>query len=198
MSVATVSFDLVNMDGRRIRFSRDDERVVVRALGTESSRTLDLPAARQMFHQMDNHGFAPASESDSATIASFFGESASSAAPELGHLVIVVRDLPAAIRFYQEALGLTLRERLPYRASFTNGGATVDLVAKDADPILGLAAQETLPVLHVRNLAAVTQRLAATRSPAGNNSGRTERSLLGARPIALCRDPEGHALLLSE
>jgi catechol 2,3-dioxygenase-like lactoylglutathione lyase family enzyme len=186
----TLTLDIVHMDGRRIRFRRDDGSVVVHALGTDASRTLDVTAARRFYEQLEARGFSPVAEAGSPDAAAFFAGTVRTAPAELNRVVILVRDLGAQVRFYEQALGAAPRERDATHAIF-GGSFGIELRALAALPSLAAAGQTVLPVLQVsdrRAAAALLAAAGATVQPGGS----------GPAPFTVVSDPEGHVWLLVE
>jgi catechol 2,3-dioxygenase-like lactoylglutathione lyase family enzyme len=185
-----LSLDLVHIDGRRIRFRREGGSVVVHALGTAASRTLDVAAARQAYERLVAQGFTPADD-DHVDPAALFEGGAAPSGGAVTRLVLLVGDLDAQATFYERVLGLPLRERRPDRASFAAGGVAVELVRRPANLAAVDGGRETLPVLVVDDLAAVRRGLEA--------AGVTvqDAALAGLAEVAalLWRDPEGRPWL---
>lgn len=190
MVPAALSLDLVHIDGRRIRFRREGGAVVVHALGTNASRTLDVGAARQMYERLVAQGFTPADD-ERVDLAALFDGAAEPSGSVVARLVLLVDDLAALATFYEHILGLPLRERRPDRASFTAGGVALDLVQRPADQQGAGGEYETLPVLVVDDLAAVRRRLEA----AGVAVQDAAHAGLADVATVLWRDPEGRPWL---
>lgn len=190
MVPAALSLDLVHIDGRRIRFRREGGSVVVHALGTNASRTLDVAAARQAYERLTAQGFTPADDEHVDTAALFDG-AAEPSGGAVTRLVLLVDDLAAQATFYERILGFPLRERRPDRASFTAGSVALDLLQRPAGQAAGEIGIETLPVLVVDDLAAVRRGLEA----AGVAVEDTALTGLASVATLLWRDPEGRPWL---
>lgn len=194
----TSSIDVVHMDGRRVRFQRQDGAVTVHTLGATSTRSLDVDAARRLFQQLEAHGFSPVDEAAAANVAAVFGDTAS-APSHLGSVIIVAQDLAAQVRFYQDTLGLPLRHRSAERAVFGTEGATLEVVAVSAVGGLGQDRPGVVLALHGQQARRLRLRLptqdvtlppapgGATNKPSGDGDSDHE---------AAFADPEGNVWLL--
>lgn len=105
---------------------------------------------------------------------------------ELAEVILYVRDMDGAVRFYTEVLGLELEYESPYWTTFRTGACTLALHATERrDHGVG----EPDPTFHVPDARAERERLAA----AGVEVSEIREPMSGVVVFDL-RDPEGNRL----
>ncbi|ROO85819.1 catechol 2,3-dioxygenase-like lactoylglutathione lyase family enzyme [Actinocorallia herbida] len=106
----------------------------------------------------------------------------------LGHVLLPVADLEAALAFYRDVLGLTVKfqDGDRYAALDGRGGSTIALAALSEQPVAGLPALG----LKVSDVAGTAAALRAAGAPVGEvTEGGHERR-------AVLRDPDGNVLVV--
>lgn len=106
---------------------------------------------------------------------------------KVGHLLLPVSDLEAALAFYRDVLGLTVRFRDGDRyAALDGGGTTIALAAAGEQPVGGRPALG----LKVDGVARAAAALRAAGAAVGDvvDGGHERR--------AVVRDPDGNVLVL--
>jgi catechol 2,3-dioxygenase-like lactoylglutathione lyase family enzyme len=117
-----LAFDLVNEDGRRMRFQRAGDDITVHILGATGDRHMTVDEAKALVERLENRGFRRTGDPGEIDDATFFGVPRATA-PRLRPegITLGVRDVPALTTFYHTHLGLEIVERGPERAQLRAG-----------------------------------------------------------------------------
>ena len=104
------------------------------------------------------------------------------------HIMLMVKDVPAAVKFYHEGLGLEITKASPNMAELDADGTKIIVHGVEDDPETGGS-----PILsfHVDDVLAAIATLEAL---GGKLEGRIREPFFGK--VAAVRSPEGHLLSL--
>jgi|GEM_PF-105704 len=104
------------------------------------------------------------------------------------HIMLMIKDVPAAVKFYQEGLGLTVLKASPYMAELDANGTKIIMHGAENQAEVGGS-----PILsfHVDNLQ---ETIAKLESLGASMQGRIREPSFGK--VAAMRSPEGHLLSL--
>ncbi len=104
------------------------------------------------------------------------------------HIMLMVKDVPAAIKFYNEGLGLEITKASPNMAELDADGIKIIIHGVEEDPETGGS-----PILsfHVDD---VLEAIATLEALGGKLEGRIREPFFGK--VAAVRSPEGHLLSL--
>ena len=109
-------------------------------------------------------------------------------AAEFKHVMLMVRDVPAAVKFYSEGLGLPVKVATPGWGEVDANGTTIAFHAAESDADVGSS-----PILsfHVDDIHAV---IATLESIGAKLEGRIREPSFGK--VAAMSTPDGHLLSL--
>lgn len=104
------------------------------------------------------------------------------------HIMLMIKDVPAAVKFYQEGLGLTVVNASPNMAELDANGTKIIIHGAENQAEVGGS-----PILsfHVENLQ---ETIAKLESLGASLQGRVREPAFGK--VAAMRSPEGHLLSL--
>lgn len=107
---------------------------------------------------------------------------------EFRHVMLMVKDIPATVKFYSEGLGLKVKMSSPGWAELDANGTTIALHAASENPEAGYS-----PILsfHVDDIMGLLAKLEAMGAKL---EGRVREPSFGK--VAAVRTPEGHLLSL--
>jgi len=108
-------------------------------------------------------------------------------ASEFKHVMLMVKDIPASVKFYSEGLGLPIRLSSPAWAELDANGTTIALHAAD-DAAVGSSPILSFHVDDIGAAIATLEQLGATLE------GRVREPSFGK--VAAIRTPDGHLLSL--
>ncbi len=109
-------------------------------------------------------------------------------AAEFKHVMLMVKDVPAAVKFYSEGLGLPVKIATPGWGEVDANGTTIAFHSAESDADVGSS-----PILsfHVDDIHAV---IATLESIGAKLEGRIREPSFGK--VAAMRTPDGHLLSL--
>ncbi|MCG6135713.1 MAG: VOC family protein [Nostoc sp. LLA-1] len=109
-------------------------------------------------------------------------------AAEFRHVMLMVKDVPAAVKFYSEGLGLPVKVASPGWGEIDANGTTIAFHSIDSDVVTGSS-----PILsfHVDDIYG---RIATLESLGAKLEGRIREPSFGK--VAAMRTPDGHLLSL--
>ncbi|MBD2018753.1 VOC family protein [Leptolyngbya sp. FACHB-36] len=109
-------------------------------------------------------------------------------AAEFKHVMLMVKDIPATVKFYSEGLGLSVRMASPGWAELDANGTTIALHAAESTSTTGDS-----PILsfHVEDVYAALSKL---EELGATLEGRVREPAFGK--VAAVRTPDGHLLSL--
>lgn len=107
---------------------------------------------------------------------------------EFRHVMLMVKDIPASVKFYNEGLGLPIKLSTPGWAELNANGTTIALHAAESDVHAGSS-----PILsfHVDDVYAV---IASLEQLGASLEGRVREPSFGK--VAAVRTPDGHLVSL--
>ena len=109
-------------------------------------------------------------------------------AAEFKHIMLMVPDIPAAVKFYSEGLGLAVKMSSPGWAELDANGATIAMHFAEGAPTVGSS-----PILsfHVEDVYGAIAKL---EELGGKLEGRIREPSFGK--VAAVRTPDGHLVSL--
>ncbi|NET32978.1 MAG: VOC family protein [Cyanothece sp. SIO1E1] len=109
-------------------------------------------------------------------------------AAQFKHVMLMVQDIPAAVKFYSEGLGLTVKVSSPGWAELDADGTTIAMHAAHEQPQTGHS-----PILsfHVDDVHAA---IASLEAMGAHLEGRVREPAFGK--VAAVRTPDGHLVSL--
>jgi catechol 2,3-dioxygenase-like lactoylglutathione lyase family enzyme len=109
-------------------------------------------------------------------------------AVEFKHVMLMVKNIPASVKFYSEGLGLPVKLSTPGWAEFDANGTTIALHAAESDANVGSSPILSFHVDDIHAAIATLEKLGATLE------GRIREPSFGK--VAAIRTPDGHLLSL--
>ena len=117
---------------------------------------------------------------------------------KLNYAIVFVSDMPRAVRFYRDVLGLPLKFESPHWTEFANDGSTLALHPASPENPAGTCQLG----FHVEGLDAIHEKLLAggvrcLREPRTEEYGSSRAEARGIRQAVYC-DPDGLRFTLAE
>ena len=107
---------------------------------------------------------------------------------EFKHVMLMVRDIPASVKFYSEGLGIPVKLSTPAWAELDANGTTIALHAAESDATVGSSPILSFHVDDIQAAIATLEGLGATLE------GRVREPSFGK--VAAIRTPDGHLVSL--